>query len=103
MLSTTLLLNSAEAISIGDDPVAIIIFLAAMVSLVPSDLVTSTLFPAITFPLQVIGVTLLAAKSPPIPPVSFLTILSFLSIMTLKSSLTFSTLIPWVSRCPAAS
>ena len=83
-----LLSNLAEPISIGDEPEAIMIFLDSIISTSPSILVNSTLFPAITFPLPAIGVTLFAAKSPPIPPVNFLTISSFLFIIAGRSNST---------------
>ena len=42
VLSTICLLNLADGISIGLEPVATIIFLASIVSLLPSGFVTST-------------------------------------------------------------
>ena len=70
------------------------IFLASINSTEVSCLVTSTLFPANTLPLPEIGVTLLAANKPLIPPVSFLTISSFLFIIAGRSNSTLSILIP---------
>ena len=87
MLSTIFLPNFAEGISIGLDPVAIIIFFVSMFSIDLSGLVTSTLLLEIIFPLPTMCSTLFCANKEDIPPVSFFTILSFLFIIVSKSRL----------------
>ena len=58
------MLNGAAFISIGFDPVAIIIFLASRFSFEPSGFVISITFFEITFPLPVIDSTLFALNNP---------------------------------------
>ena len=78
--------KGAEGISMGLDPVAIIIFLVSIFSTVPSAFTTSTVFASIIFPLPENDSTLLEENNPLIPPVSLLTISSFLFIIELRSS-----------------
>ena len=86
VLSTMFLPKGAEGISMGLDPVAIIIFLVSIFSTAPSAFTTSTVFASIIFPLPEYDSTLLEENNPLIPPVSLLTISSFLFIIVLRSS-----------------
>ena len=94
VLSTICLLYLADGISIGLDPVATIIFLSSIVSVLPSCFVTSTLLISVTLPLPIIDSTLFAEKRPLMPPVSLCTISSFLFIIDFKSNFKLSICIP---------
>ena len=86
--------NLADPISIGEEPVAIIICLDSTISVVPSDLATST-FPSLkTFPVPRIESTLFPTKRPEMPSVNFFTIEFFLSIISAISKSTFEIPIP---------
>ena len=86
VLSTILSPNLPAGISMGNEPVAIIIFFPSNSSIEPSLLVTSTRLLPTTFPDPEIESTLLAANNPDMPPVSFETISSFLFIIADRSS-----------------
>ena len=81
VLLTIFSLKLADGISIGVEPVAIIIFLVSISSYDPSIFLTLTLLDETIIPFPEIASTLFDAKRPSIPPVNFETISFFLFII----------------------
>ena len=81
VLFTIFSLKHADGISIGVEPVAIIIFLVSISSYDPSIFSTLILLDETIIPFPEIASTLFDAKRPSIPPVNFETISFFLFII----------------------